>query len=241
MPLGRHLRSIRSHTSRFTNIQTHQTLSTQPTPSSLHIYTPPLPTHLTNLSHGLSNLIIQAIHTKPLVLCTTSKHFATCCLSCAFLVLCIFLLIVCISPVCYSFLPAYYLYFILAQLHTQFCCTLTMTIKGYSIVFILFYNNATIWYLPYKYCSAMVSLISLLQVERTMSRYTVGSYTDRQKLWWAVSVLFDCWSCLLRTDLSMIFHKTWSERRAALQQVRLSWTVGIDHFSCTCLLSWNIV
>lgn len=144
VPFGRHLRSIRSHTSRFTNIQTHQTLSTQPTPSSLHIYTPPLPTHLTNLSHGLSNLIIQAIHTKPLVLCTTSKHFATCCLSCAFLVLCIFLLIVCISPVCYSFLPAYYLYFILAQLHTQFCCTLTMTIKGYSIVFILFYNNATI-------------------------------------------------------------------------------------------------
>lgn len=103
VPFGRHLRSIRSHTSRFTNIQTHQTLSTQPTPSSLHIYTPPLPTHLTNLSHGLSNLIIQAIHTKTLVLCTTSKHFATCCLLCAFVCLSI---VFCIySSWLYVFLP----------------------------------------------------------------------------------------------------------------------------------------
>lgn len=66
-----------------------------------------------------------------------------------------------------------------------------MTIEGYFIPFILFYNNATIWYLPLKYCSAMVSLIALLQVEWKISRYTVSSNTDRQKLWWAVSVLFD--------------------------------------------------
>lgn len=124
MPLGRHLRSIRSHTSRFTNIQTHQTLSTRPTPSSLHIYTPPLPTHLTNLSHGLSNLIIQAIHTKPLVLCTTSKHFATCCLLCAFLLCFVYIPLDCMYFSRLLFIPA-------SLLFIFYSCTVAHTILLY--------------------------------------------------------------------------------------------------------------
>lgn len=92
LPSGRHLRSMRSH-------------------SSLK-HTPP-----TNLSHGLSNP--QVTHTQTLysdqVQCTTFKHFATCPLMCAFILLCI---------------RAVLLFTFLFHAHR----TCTMTINVYSIL-----------------------------------------------------------------------------------------------------------
>lgn len=110
------------------------------------------PTHLTNLSHGLSSPHHSGQshigHSIQSSLCTTSKHFASCFVMWAFLsfldTFSCFLyfishLIVFISPVLYFFLMS--TISILFQHswcgHPEFCCTCTIAIKGYSFLLFL--------------------------------------------------------------------------------------------------------
>lgn len=109
--------------------------------------TTPLPTHLTNLSHGLSSPHHSGQshtgHSIQSSLCTTSKHFASCFVMFSCFVYFISHLIVFISPVLYFFLLS--TVSILFQHswcgHPEFRCTCTCTIKGYSfLLFLVFFG-----------------------------------------------------------------------------------------------------